>query len=162
SSGWCGTASNRSHDEAGSRTPACCWSGTWGKASMDSVNNAIRRTLLQLGGASALTDGELLARFVATREQAAFEGLVRRHGPMVLRVCRRILHQAHDAEDAFQATFIVLMRKAHSLARQELLANWLYGVAYRVALKARAGACHRQTREKLKGESLLEDCCLTP
>src|SRR5262249_34667978 len=67
----------------------------------------------------------------------AFEELVRRHGPMVLRVCQRVLHHAQDAEDAFQATFLVLARKASAISRQELVANWLYGVAYRTALNAK-------------------------
>jgi RNA polymerase sigma factor (sigma-70 family) len=83
-------------------------------------------------------DGELLERFVARRDQAAFEALVRRHGAMVLGVCRRILRDAHEADDAFQATFLVLVRKAAGLRRPEQLGPWLYGVAYRTALHARA------------------------
>jgi RNA polymerase sigma factor (sigma-70 family) len=82
------------------------------------------------------TDRELLARFAADREEAAFAILVERHGPMVLDVCRRVLHDAHEAEDACQATFLVLARKSGSLRKPELLANWLYGVAYRSARKA--------------------------
>jgi RNA polymerase sigma factor (sigma-70 family) len=84
------------------------------------------------------SDRELLERFHRLRDQAAFERLVRRHGPMVLGVCRRVLIHTHDAEDAFQATFMVLVRKAGSLRDPELLANYLYGVAYRVARKSRA------------------------
>src|SRR2546428_12624569 len=83
------------------------------------------------------TDAQLLKRFASQHDQAAFATLVKRHGPMVLAVCRRVLHDSHAADDAFQATFLVLVRKAGSLARPELLANWLYGVAYRVAVKAR-------------------------
>lgn len=96
----------------------------------------------------AMTDEELLDRFVSCRDAAAFESLVRRHGPMVLGVCRRILRNPQDAEDAFQATFLILVRKAASLSQRELLGNWLYGVAYRTALDARAAAIRRQKREK--------------
>jgi RNA polymerase sigma factor (sigma-70 family) len=96
----------------------------------------------------ALSDKELLASFVRGREEAAFASLVRRHGPMVLSVCRRVLHNRHDAEDAFQATFLVLVEKAPRLRRPELLANWLYGVAYRTALHARQRAARRSERER--------------
>jgi polysaccharide biosynthesis/export protein len=84
-----------------------------------------------------LSDGELLRRFATASDAAAFETLVQRHGPMVLGVCRRVLHDTHTAEDAFQATFLVLVRKARAIRRPELLGNWLYGVAYRVASRAR-------------------------
>jgi RNA polymerase sigma factor (sigma-70 family) len=90
------------------------------------------------------SDRELLARFSRARDQDAFALLVRRHGPMVLGVCQRVLNHAQDAEDAFQATFLVLVRKAGSLSQPDLLANWLYGVAYRVARKARANALKRR------------------
>src|SRR5262245_32810185 len=90
-------------------------------------------------------DGTLLAAFVACREEAAFAALVRRHGPMVLGVCRRVLHDAHLAEDAFQATFLVLARKAATLGRRDRVANWLYGVAYRTALAARTLAARRSS-----------------
>lgn len=96
----------------------------------------------------ALSDRELLERFVQRREQAAFTALVRRHGPMVLSVCRRVLSNIHDAEDAFQATFLVLAEKADRLRRPELLANWLYGVAYRTALHARQRAARRKKLER--------------
>src|SRR5689334_13282541 len=85
-------------------------------------------------------DGELLRRYLAGREEFALEALVRRHGPMVLGVCRRVLGDAHDAEDAFQATFLVFVRKAGSIRPGELVGPWLYGVATRTALKARARA----------------------
>jgi RNA polymerase sigma-70 factor (ECF subfamily) len=96
----------------------------------------------------AWSDTQLLEFFVRWREEAAFAALVRRHGPMVLSVCRRVLRHAQDAEDAFQATFLVLAKKAHRLRQPKLLANWLYGVAYRTALHARQRAAHRSARER--------------
>ncbi len=94
-----------------------------------------------------LTDGELLAQFVATRDEAAFAALVRRHGPMVLSVCRRMLHHTHDAEDCFQATFLVLARKAATVKR-ESVGSWLYAVAYRTSLESRAVNARRRARER--------------
>lgn len=98
------------------------------------------RTIVGLPNAGGTADEQLIERFVAQRDEAAFRDLVERHGPMVLGVCRRVLNDSHEAEDAFQATFLVLARKAGAIARPERLANWLYGVAHRVALKARAQA----------------------
>jgi C-terminal peptidase prc len=95
------------------------------------------RKLLAAGAAAARPDRELVERFAQARDEEAFEALVRRHGPMVFRVCRRVLGRAHEAEDAFQATFLVLARKAASLRDQASVGSWLYGVASRVALKAR-------------------------
>ncbi|MBP3960272.1 sigma-70 family RNA polymerase sigma factor [Gemmata sp. G18] len=89
-------------------------------------------------GTSDVPDRDLLARFVTTRDEEAFAEIVRRHGPMVLAACRRVTGRPHDAEDAFQAAFLVLARRAGHLTRPELLANWLYGVACRTALDARA------------------------
>jgi RNA polymerase sigma factor (sigma-70 family) len=115
-------------------------------SSMAPLMRQLRRTAFQ-SDAAALSDGQLLERFLARREEAAFEALVRRHGPMVLGVCRRILRNGHDAEDAFQATFLVLVRKAGSIAPRELVGNWLYGVAYRTALKARSMTARRRLVE---------------
>jgi RNA polymerase sigma factor (sigma-70 family) len=98
--------------------------------------------------APGASDAELLGRFVAAGEDAAFAALVQCHGPMVLGVCRRVLRDAHAAEDAFQATFLVLVRKAASLDRSKPLANWLYTVAYRLALRARSTEAQRRLREQ--------------
>jgi RNA polymerase sigma factor (sigma-70 family) len=97
---------------------------------------------------AALPDGELLRRYLVGREESTLEALVRRHGPMVLGVCRRVLGDAHDTEDAFQATFLVFVRKAGSVRPREMVGPWLYGVATRTALKARARAARRRAREK--------------
>jgi RNA polymerase sigma factor (sigma-70 family) len=111
---------------------------------VNSVLHYFRRAaLLQDGG--GMTDGQLLERFLTQRDEAAFEALVRRHGLMVWGVCRRVLHHLQDAEDAFQATFFVLARKAASITRRESVGSWLYGAAYRAALEARAA---RRPRER--------------
>src|SRR5262249_19132425 len=102
-------------------------------------------------GARDLTDGELLQRFLTNREGAAFTILLQRHGPMVLGVCRRVLGDAHAAEDCFQATFLVLLRRAASLQNRQPLAGWLHGVARRIALRARAQSATRRDRERGAG-----------
>jgi RNA polymerase sigma factor (sigma-70 family) len=118
------------------------------------ATNRLRKALnhLQLAlappGAEALTDAQLLARFLASRDEAVFAVLVRRHGPMVLGVCRRVLRHAQDAEDAFQATFFVLARKAGSVLKREAVGSWLYMVAYRAAQRARARQARRRVRER--------------
>jgi RNA polymerase sigma factor (sigma-70 family) len=103
----------------------------------------LRSFIQRLGGMAcraeqgACSDGELVERFVATRDQAAFEALVWRHSGLVLGVCRRLLRHEQDVEDAFQATFLVLARKASAVGQRESVGSWLYKVAYRVALAAR-------------------------
>jgi RNA polymerase sigma factor (sigma-70 family) len=112
------------------------------------VNEVIQHLRRVLGDGAELTDGQLLEDYLSRRDEAALAALVRRHGPMVWGTCRRVLHNYHDAEDAFQATFLVLVRKAASIASRELVANWLYGVAHQTALKARATAAKRKERER--------------
>jgi RNA polymerase sigma factor (sigma-70 family) len=97
--------------------------------------------------ADGVPDEQLLERFAVRRDEAAFEALVRRHGPMVFGVCRRVLGHAQDAEDAFQATFLVLARKAGSLRDRDRVGPWLYGVAYRTAQEARRAAARRRAKE---------------
>jgi RNA polymerase sigma factor (sigma-70 family) len=111
------------------------------------VIDQLRRTIY-LGDGAGLSDGQLLSAFIDQRDEAAFAALVRRHGQLVLGVCRRLLPRLPDAEDAFQATFLVLVRKAASIKSRETVAGWLYGVAYNTALKARALNAKRGARER--------------
>jgi RNA polymerase sigma factor (sigma-70 family) len=109
----------------------------------------VLRFIRGLRGEDAATpDEDLLARFAEARDEAAFAALVRRHGPMVLGVCSRVLGDGPDAEDAFQATFVVLARRFGAVSRPGSLANWLYGVARRTALQARAKAARRRAAER--------------
>jgi RNA polymerase sigma factor (sigma-70 family) len=114
---------------------------------LSEVVQHLRRAVLPGEGAGR-TDGQLLECFLNQRDTAALAALVRRHGPMVWGVCRRLLRSHHDAEDAFQATFLILVRKAASIRSHELVANWLYGVAHQTALKARATTARRRERER--------------
>src|SRR5437763_1759417 len=93
------------------------------------------------------TDRELLAAFATRNDQAAFTTLVKRHGPMVMGICRHVLHHLQDAEDAFQATFLLLARRSAGIHKQESLASWLHGVAYRMAHNAKRSASRRRKYE---------------
>ena len=112
------------------------------------------RTLLDVGTSTGLSDGQLLERFLLQGDdaaEAAFRALVDRHGPMVLRACRGVLHDADDAEDAFQATFLVLARKAGTIRKGDSVASWLFGVARRVAVRADAQRKRRAVHEAQAG-----------
>src|SRR5436190_16262042 len=98
------------------------------------------RRLIDPPAGDSLTDGQLVERFATQQDQSAFELLLHRHGPMVLNVCRFWLRDPHEADDAFQATFLVLARKASSISKRPSVASWLYGVAQRVARQARVNA----------------------
>jgi len=116
----------------------------------DAGDSFIRMLYAAAGGERpVVSDGALLERFLTARDGAAFELIVRRHGPMVFGVCERLLRHRQDAEDAFQATFLVLAEKAGTVRPREAVGNWLYGVAYRTALKARTAAARRRARERL-------------
>ncbi len=99
------------------------------------------------------TDRELLEDFAARQDETAFAELVARHGPLVLRVCRRVLHHEQDAEDVFQATFLVLARSVGSIRKQQSLSSWLYGVAYRTSMNAKRSATRRRHHEARSQES---------
>ena len=109
------------------------------------VFHRLRSVALQQNGGAA--DGDLLEHYVRLKDEASFEAILRRHCRMVLGVCRRVLGNGHDAEDAFQATFLVLVRKAASIRPTAMVGNWLYGVAYRTALEARKAAAKRRAKE---------------
>jgi RNA polymerase sigma factor (sigma-70 family) len=112
--------------------------------------------LFESGTASGLTDRQLLERFIHHRDAAAFEVLVLRHGPMVLRVCRNLLHDPNDAQDAFQATFLILVRRSSSIRRLDSVGSWLYGVACRAAARVRVGAARRHAVEERAASRVVE------
>jgi RNA polymerase sigma factor (sigma-70 family) len=118
------------------------------------LNDVLRqlRKLCQGEADRDLGDGDLLERFLARREETAFAILVQRHGPMVLGVCQRVLKDPHAAEDAFQASFLVLARRSATIRKRGSLASWLYGVAQRIALRARARGAAQRSRERRSGE----------
>ena len=127
------------------------------------------RTLFRAGSLCGLTDRQLLDRFVArdghgdeADAEAAFEVLVKRHGPMVRRLCRSLLNDRHDADDAFQATFLVLARRAASIRDREAVASWLYGVAGRVAARAHAEAERRRLLERVVAEQARHEATREP
>src|SRR5262245_62805169 len=116
------------------------------KAVSSPILHSIRQ-ILEDQGARQLSDHHLLQQFRDQRHEAAFGTLLRRHGPMVLDVCRSVLGNEADAEDAFQATFLILARKAASIRKTGSVGSWLHGVAYRTALKARSQLSARQKNE---------------
>ncbi len=125
------------------------------------------RALFEDGTLTGLTDGQLLERFTLGKRElaeAAFTLLVQRHGPMVLRVCQQVLGDPHDAEDVFQATFLILARKAGSIRREDAVANWIYGVARRLSLRSRRLAARRREleRKRLLRSGLTEPASESP
>jgi RNA polymerase sigma factor (sigma-70 family) len=123
----------------------------------EAPNSPAESRLLTEESRLLMTDAELLEEFLGRRNAVAFETLVRRHGPLVLRVCRDVLDDPDDAEDAFQATFLVLVRRAGSIRDPDSLGRWLHEVANRVALRARADARRRYTRQRQGGEMTAPD-----
>jgi RNA polymerase sigma factor (sigma-70 family) len=118
-----------------------------GKAQLDNVLQHVRSAVVS-SGARELTDDQLLHEFAVHHDPGAFAVLVKRHGPCVLGVCRRVLHHVQDAEDAFQATFLVLARHSTGFRKEGALASWLHGVAYRVAMRSKRSAARRRTHER--------------
>src|SRR5215471_16159577 len=114
---------------------------------MNAILQRLRQTAFVPDGAE-MTDGRLLDSFIARKDESAFAALVRRHGPMVLGVCRRVVGDYHDAEDAFQATFLVLASKAASLIVGQSLGSWLYQVAYNTARRAGIAGARRRRMER--------------
>src|SRR5262245_62118211 len=125
-------------------------------SSVNGLIRHLRQAVLRQDGAG-LTDGELLELYVTRREEAAFEALLHRHGPMVLGVCRRVLRNEADAEDAFQATFLVFVRKAASIRSRNTVSSWLYSVAHNTALKAKGMNHKRRVKERESGIASKEE-----
>ena len=123
------------------------------KGHRDSVIDSLE-LLFDAGTVTGLSEAQLLERFLAHRDESAFEAILHRHGPMVLGVCRRILDDPHDVADAFQTTFLILVKKARSIRDRDVLGTWLYGVARRVAVRAQVNARRRSTRERTGSEGL--------
>jgi RNA polymerase sigma factor (sigma-70 family) len=125
-------------------------------AGMGSALHEIQRLLAE-GRLASVSDSELIDRFVSGADEAAFAALVERHGPMVLGTCRAVLRDSHAAEDAFQATFLVLVCKARSIRGRAALASWLYQVAHRIALQAGAEIARVRKREQFVGRLRVAD-----
>src|SRR6266542_737552 len=135
------------------------------REAMNMVNGQIGTILchirqLAARGTENLSDRELLNRFAAGREEAAFAELVQRHGRMVWGICRHVLRQEQDAEDVFQATFLVLAQKAGSIRNREAVGSWLHGTAYRLALRAKRDAATRRIHER-RGRSMPREKALS-
>ncbi len=118
------------------------------------IGSALRqiRGLFEAGTVAGLTDGQLLDRYLTRRDESAFAALVMRHGPMVLGVCHSVLHGSPEVEDAFQATFLVLIRRASTIRGREAVGGWLYRVAHRVAVRAGRDRSRKGLREHLAGD----------
>ncbi len=119
-------------------------------APMGGALRQIHRLFVE-GTVAGLPDGQLLERFLSRGDEAAFAALVERHGPMVMGTCRAVLRDPEDAEDAFQATFLVLVCKARSIRGRDALGGWLHQVAHRIAIQAGAESARKRRRERLVG-----------
>jgi RNA polymerase sigma factor (sigma-70 family) len=131
--------------------PQSRYAKSWGHLMATPTLGTYLRRLKQAMAAEALapcSDRELVERFRSGRDEDAFRAILERHGPMVFQVCRRVLAAAADVEDAFQATFLVLVRRGHTIRRQSSLGSWLHGVARRTALKLRSQADRQRRRER--------------
>src|SRR5437764_14840820 len=146
----------RTKSAASVSIPLAAGSNRCGKRIRGGVVNTVVQILDAVTGEAARadrTDGQLLDLFVRTRDADAFAAVVRRHGPMVLGVCRRVLRNPADADDAFQAAFLVLARKAAAIGTRHQLAPWLYGVAYNTARKLRQSNTPRLMRQRALAEA---------